>query len=339
MFKKILAVLIVISVVGGVTALAVNRKEPATRVFYGLFDTSTVVSTHNKNAADFEKLTNEIYKELQNLNELFDAYTVASGRNNIRTINENAGKEAVKVEQDIIDLLMFGKEAYTLTDGRVNIAMGSVTRLWKDAEKAASGENPSIPDSEALKEAGAHTDINKVIIDPVNSTVFIEDEKMALDVGAIAKGFVLDILPKRIVLKNVLISLGGSVTAYGKKNFFGSKWKVGITDPLSTEKITETVHLSDVSIATSGDYERFFTIGDTDYHHIIDPKTLMPSKFSSSVSIIAKNAALCDAFSTACFLQNPEDAVAFLNSKTETEGLIISSGRTYASDRFKDYKG
>ena len=115
-------------------------------------------------------------------NKLYDIYKDYDGINNIKTINDNAGIKPVEVQQEIIDLLLFSKEWYNRTNGKCNIALGSVLSIWHDYRNASinNPEKAEIPPPDMLKEAMRYTDINKVIVDEDNNTVYLEDKNIPM---------------------------------------------------------------------------------------------------------------------------------------------------------------
>ena len=173
---------------------------------------------------------------LQEYHRLFDIYYEYSGINNLKTINKNAGKEPVKVDQKLIDFLLYAKEIYALTNGATNIAMGSVLKLWHDAREDGM-DDPSkayLPSSEALAEAALHTDINQLIIDEQAGTVYLADPNMRLDVGAIGKGYATERAAEALQSRGVasyVLNIGGNIRAIGEKTT-GQGWVTGITKPL-----------------------------------------------------------------------------------------------------------
>lgn len=122
---------------------------------------------------------------------LFDIYHEYSGENNLCTLNRNAGGESIEVDRKLIDFLVYAKELYETTDGKMNVMMGSVLSIWHDLRTAA-GDDPAsarIPTDEELQTAGEHTDISALEIDEENCTVRISDPDASIDVGALGKGY------------------------------------------------------------------------------------------------------------------------------------------------------
>ena len=300
-----------------------GEKEPATKAesIYEYFDTLSVIFSYRGDTeSEFKANCDAIRTLLKEYHQLFDIYYEYAGINNVKTVNKNAGVAPVKVDGRLIDFLLYCKELYTVTGGETNVAMGAVLKLWHDArEKAESSpQNAYVPSEQQLSEAALHTDIEKLIIDKEAGTVYLSDPEMSLDVGAIAKGYAVEKAAELLISRGVtsyVLNFGGNIRAIGTK-VSGKGWVTGITNPdkTSDESFVCKVDLKDVSLVTSGDYERFYTVNGENYHHIIDKDTLMPSKHFSSVSVFTKNSALADALSTALFCMSYDEGLALINS-------------------------
>lgn len=204
-------------------------------------------------------------------------------------------------------------------------------------------ENASLPTDEELKIANEHTNIEDMIIDEENSTVFLKDPLMSLDVGAIAKGYATEQASKMARdsgMHSGLLSVGGNVRAINNNATTNEPWNVGIQNPdrEAEKSVIEVVKLDNSSLVTSGDYERYYTVDGEKYNHIIDPDTMYPSKYFTAVSIISKNSGVSDALSTAIFCMPFEEGLEFINSMPETEAMWIFSDKTIKySDNFESF--
>ena len=309
-------------------------------VYYTFFDTvSYIYSYADDSQEEFEANCEGASDILEEYHRLFDIYYAYSGINNLKTINENAGKAPVKVDQKLIDFLLYAKELYTLTGGEMNVMMGSVLSLWHDCREAASTSpaNAAIPDANALSEAALHTDISLLEIDAANSTVRITDPDARIDVGALGKGYATEKAAEFLRDKGVdsyVLNIGGNIRIIGHKPD-GSGWGTGIKSPADPSQYALKLTIADTSCVTSGDYERYFTVNGTKYHHVIDKDTLMPASYFSSVTIITPNSALADALSTALFSMSYEDGLALVNSIGSVEVLWITpDGTQYYTEGF-----
>ena len=226
--------------------------------FLDLFDTLTTIVGYAESEEAFTETAPGIQNSLREYHELYDIYDDYEGINNIKTINDAAGGETVEVDGRIIDLLLYCKEMYEKTGGQLDAAMGSVLSLWHDAREAGldDPENAALPDTAALEAAAEHCNLDSVIIDAEASTVQITGPETQLDVGAVAKGYATEQVCKDLP-SGYLVSVGGNVRATGPKPD-GSAWIVGVQDPDGgAEDYLLRLNVSEGSIVTSGDYQRY----------------------------------------------------------------------------------
>lgn len=346
MLRKITAYLLIalmlIQLAGCKTTPKNTRYESE---FLILFNTVSKIVAYTEDKETFQKYSELIYDELKVYHELYDIYNHYEGINNIKTINDFAGIKPVKVDQKIIDLLLFSKEQYEKTDGKVNIAFGSVLKIWHEYRTVGieDFENAKLPTTEELDEASRHTNIDQVIINEAESTVFLEDPKMSLDVGAIAKGYAVERVAQTAIqngFESGLISVGGNVRAIGFKGDDQALWNVGVQNPNPSNgnNILEILYLKDLSLVTSGTYERYYTVDGKNYHHIIDPYTLFPSEYMTAVTIICKDSGIADSLSTAVFNMPVEDGIQLINNISDAEAIwILKDGQIKYSNHFKDF--
>ena len=308
----------------------VEKVDPKYRVYFEYFDTvSYIYSFSDDTEEEFEANHTAVAEVLNTYHKLFDIYFGYSGMNNLSTVNSQAGKSPVEVDPLLIEFLLYAKELYTLTNGKTNIAMGAVLSLWHDCREDAieDPENARIPDAAALEEASNHCDINDLIIDKEAGTVYLADPDMRLDVGAIGKGYATEkaaeMLKERGVTSYVL-NIGGNIRAIGEHPQ-KEHWTVGITNPdrKSDKGIICEKEIKDTSMVTSGNYERYYTVDGVNYHHIIDPDTLMPAAYFSSITVITENSGLADALSTALFCMSYEEGKALVESIDGVEVVWI----------------
>jgi len=329
---------------------AVKRPQRYQAEFLSLFDTVTVIVGYSESKALFTELAGQVQSKLQVYHELYDIYHDYEGVNNIKTINDNAGIAPVVVDRRIISMLLFAKEQYIATDGKVNVTLGSVLKLWHDYREAGldDPENAALPPEDQLKQAAAHTNINDMIIDEEASTVYLRDPLMRLDVGAVAKGYAAGqviLALKASGVNSLLLSIGGNVCAIGGKpaEIDGqvSDWAIGVQNPDKSSPNTElaTVMVSDLSVVSSGIYERYYTVNGVQYHHIIDPDTLMPSDYFAQVTIICPDSGLADALSTAVFNMPLEKGLAHIEALPDVEALwVLKDGTMVSSSGFDAYR-
>ncbi len=324
-----------------------SKEEPKTQAesYYDFFDTvSYIFSYKGDTREEFNANCLAVKDVLSRYHRLFDIYYEYSGVNNIKTVNNNAGKAPVEVDSELIDFLLYTKELYTLTNGKTNIAIGAVTRLWHDAREKGirDPENAYIPSASDLENAALHCDISNLVIDKTAGTVFISDPDMSLDVGAIGKGYATEKAAELLIERGVssyVLNIGGNIRAIGEKTT-GDGWTTGITNPdkSSSESFVTRVVIKDISLVTSGDYERFYTVDGVRYHHIINPDTNMPANYFSSVSVFAKDSGLADALSTALFCLSYEDGLALVNKIGDVDVIwVYADGALKSTENIEFY--
>ena len=338
LFKSLFSLCAIIGllvVMTGCPSTANREDSPQTqgRVNFTFFDTVSYVYSYAGDSQEvFEANANAVFGILSEYHKLFDIYYEHSGVNNLRTLNKNAGGDAMVVDEKLIDFLLYAKELYETTGGEMNIMMGSVLRLWHDCREAASNNpaNARIPSAEELAEANKHTDMSFLEIDEENNTVRITDPEASIDVGALGKGYATEKAAqylKNIGADSYVLNIGGNIRIIGYKTD-GSAWGTGIKDPHDSDKYAVILNLANTSCVTSGDYERYFTVSGKRYHHIIDKDTLMPATYFSSISIITENSGLADALSTALFAMSYEEGRALVEKIGSVDVLWITTDGT-----------
>lgn len=324
-----------------------TKTEKYSTHSFDYFDTVTTITGYAKSQEAFDKVADDALAELAEYHKFFTIYHRYEGLENLCTINElvNGEHRTVTVDRRIIDMLLYAKEMYEKTDGTVNIAMGSVLSIWHEYRQEGIDEPwaAKLPVMEKLKEAATHTDINAMMIDEEACTVTLTDPAMKLDVGAIAKGYAVELVARSLEKKGVtgyVLNVGGNVRTIGVKGD-GSKWTVGIENPEedSEEAYLAYMELAGESLVTSGSYQRYYIVDGVRYHHIIDPETLMPAEGFVSVSVVCKSSADGDALSTALFCMSLEEGKALVESLSGVEAMwVLPDGTREESAGFAKYK-
>ena len=306
------------------SSCADDKIEVKNRIFYEYFDTvSSVYDYSGGSEEDFESVCRGIEFELKTCHELFDIYNTYDGVTNLKTVNDSAGKGPVKVNHRIIDLLEAAVELYGLTDGNVNVMMGSVLSIWHEYRTAGV----ALPDMDTLVTANLHTSIENLVIDRENMTVEITDPEASLDVGAIAKGFTAELIYNMLAERGIYgyaINLGGNLRTVGTKPN-GSGWVSGIQNPdkNAADPYVAKLTISDSALVTSGVYERYYTVEGVQYHHIINKDTLMPERNYLSVTVHTESSTVADALSTALFNMSIEEGREVISAFSDTEVIYV----------------
>lgn len=342
--KRIGPLLLVLMLFTGCQTSKDEVKNKYKNVFFDYFDTVTTVIGYADSEEEFDGYFREIESQYKIYHELYDIYTDYDGVNNVKMINDKAGIEPVKVDEKIIDMILFSKEWYGKTNGKANIAMGSVLELWHETREAASmdPEEARLPSMEELKEASLHTNLDDVVVNEEESTVFLKDPDMRLDVGAVAKGYATEKITDYMKEKgytSFIISAGGNVKTMDKPlDGVRKTWGVGIENPDPTffkdMESLDTLFGNNIAVVTSGDYQRYYMVEDKKYHHLIDNETLMPGTTFKAVTVIMEDSGEADFMSTTVFLSTLEEGKKLLEEigdayavwVTHDNEIIVSDG-------------
>lgn len=219
--------------------------------------------------------------------------------------------ETDTVDPETASLILLGLKYGELSGGRFDITIGAVSSLWD-----FSSGGGSVPDPALINEALAHVDYRGVTVE--GTRVILEDPEAMLDLGAIAKGYIADRLKEYLVSKGVgsaVINLGGNTLCIGEKPG-GKPFRIGVQYPFrETGALITVLSISDLSVVSSGSYERYFVSGGVSYHHILDPSTgYSVSSGLCSVTVICSSSAQADALSTICFILGEEGAISLVDS-------------------------
>ena len=237
----------------------------------------------------------------------------------LSALNRAAGVSPVSVPAELMFMLKEAKRIAELTRGKFDITYKGAGKLW-DFQAVP----PRLPDPDAVRTAIQRIDYRKLELDEAAGTAFLKEKGMAVGLGGIAKGYAVDQAVKLMRangLKHFVINAGGDLHCSGRRD--GKLWWVGIRDPRAATENVAVLPLANLSVATSGDYERYLMIYGKRYCHILDPQTGYPAQHCRSVSILADNTYLADAFATGVFVLGPEKGLALIESLDGVEGMII----------------
>jgi len=328
MKKRLICAVAVVLMIGSlISCTSQEKKKKYTTLSMDYFDTVITITGYENSQEEFDTRAGEILSQLKEYHQLYNIYHSFDGLENLYTVNEATDVHTFELDKRIIDMLLYAKEMYTLTDGMMNVAMGSVLSLWHTS-RTNGNENPeqaSLPPIDMLKKASLHTDISKLVIDEESCTVTLTDPLMKLDVGAIAKGYATECIARDLEEKGVsgyILNVGGNVRTIGLRAD-GTEWTVGIENPNGGEYLAH-LKLNGQSLVTSGSYQRFYYVDGKPYHHIIDPDTLMPAEGYLSVSVVCRDSGMADALSTALFCMSQEDGMALVDMIDGVEAMWLT---------------
>jgi thiamine biosynthesis lipoprotein len=220
--------------------------------------------------------------------------------------------KAVLESPDFARIFDVAKKVYGLTGGLFDPTIGSVSRLWK------FGEGGAIPDRDSLDAGLAHVGLARYLDGPSSATC-------VLDVGGVGKGYAVGLAAEKLAalgFTSAIVSAGGDMRLVGRRPD-GKPWHIAIRHPRKEGAFIGFLDLEDTAVATSGDYERCFIQDGKRYHHILDPRTGMPSSASTSVTVVAADNALCDALSTGLFLLGPRDGLKLAEALEGVDAVFV----------------
>jgi len=270
-------------------------------------------------------------KALEEAENLFRTYHNLTDRYNssseLYLLNHTNGE--IEIDKKLYDLIEYGYNWYFKSNGLFNINMGSAIDVWKKYRD----NNNGIPNKDELN---VDTNIDKIILMD-NNTILNKD--FNIDLGGITKGYVTNLvgdLFDSLGIKDYIINAGGNVLV-GEKN--SGKYKIGIESPLENGDIYQIVTGNNISVVTSGSYERFYEYDGTLYHHIISPETLFPSNYMKSVTVICEDSALADILSTTLFLMPINDGIEYLKEFDNIEAIWFDNDNNIIkSEGFDKYE-
>lgn len=308
--------------------------------YFDTFDTLITITAYASDQETFDAAASQMHQLYITMHQLYDNYNAYPGVNNVYTLNHTAAEKPVEVDPLLFNLLKLCKQKQPLLHSKVNIAMGSVLKIWHDYREAGLNdpENAQVPSMDTLTQAAEHVNFDLVELNEDANTVYFTDPQLQLDLGAVAKGYTTEIVAQELIasgLSSFVISAGGNVRAGHAPLDGRTAWGIGVQNPegivlsSSTDDLIDVLYLCDTSVVTSGDYQRYYTVDGVRYHHLIDPDTLMPGDYFPSVTIVTNDSGLADLLSTAVFLMPYEEGYDFVNSLEDVEALwIFKDGST-----------
>ncbi len=244
-----------------------------------------------------------------------------------------AAPKAVQINGEALALIKTSLDIAALTDGSFEPTIGPVSLLWD-----ISG-NPKVPSPKELQDALELVDYNNVTLD--GNKASLTKEGMILDLGGIAKGYAADLateIYKKHGINSALINLGGNIYAFGSRTD-GKDWLIGIRDPQGQPgEYAAVINVSNKSVVTSGNYERYFERDGKKYHHIFDPSTGYPVQNGLlAVTVVCENSTLADALSTALFVMGRKDGMALAERIETVDAVFITdTEEIYITDGLKE---
>ena len=266
---------------------------------------------------------NSAFEKIYRLEKLMNRFDPNS---QLSHVNELAAKEPVKVDKELFEILQQSVHYSKETGGAFDITVGPLVDLWRKCAEANS-----MPTDKQLSQVKKIIGYDKLLLDVNDCSVKFAVKGMRLDLGAIAKGFAADKAEqemKKCGATGGLIDLGGQIGCFGTTEK-GDKWIIGIRNPAKNEnnQIILKLSFSDMAAATSGNYERFYKIGEHHFSHIFNPETEKSADQISSDTIICPSGTQADALATAISVMGGAKGLEFIEKTDNTEAIIIPADK------------
>ena len=345
---KIKTLIIILITLITVSLTSCNEKinsddyDIARQSYYLYLDTvSTVTVEYLKS----DKTTDEVNRDLNNINKILlniekefsieqTLYMASNGilESTLMKVNNASGKNKVNVSDEFIHVLSLAQDIYKLSDGGFDPSIGPLTRLWDISGKTELSEDEIIiPTKIEINNVLDLVDYNNVEIDTNSNTVYLPKEGMMLDLGGIAKGYAADKVMeylKQLGYTYISVNLGGNLLLYGSSKIYeslGKKVYSYIQNPFDTSTTIIQTDITNVSIVTSGIYERYIEKDDIKFHHILDPKTGYPiDNELVMVTIIGSNSCMSDGLSTGVFSLGLDRGIELIKSCEEYSAFFVT---------------
>jgi thiamine biosynthesis lipoprotein len=261
-----------------------------------------------------------VFAEFDRLESLLSVWRDGS---DVVRLNAAAGDHPVPVSVETREVLAAARAVSDWTHGKFDVTFGALSDLWRFDHD----QDNTIPDPAAVRSRLPLIDYRFVTVDDRAGTAFVTRKGARVHLGGIGKGYAIDraiVLLRSHGLSNFLIQSGGDLYVSGLKG--DRPWKLGIADPRDPSGASfATIDLSNATLSTSGDYERFFLKDGRRYHHLLDPDAGMPATGCRSVTIVTDSALLADGLSTGVFILGPEEGMSLIERLDKVEGVIVTS--------------
>jgi len=284
-----------------------------------LLGTVVEIQVRDKDRKKAETSIEKAFDEIKRIDDLFSTYNEDSP---VWKLNHNQDT-LINVDPEIISLMVLCDSIYNLTYGSFDVSLNKLLASW-----GFDSDDPSLPADDKLSSALLNSGWNNIKL--LEDDYFKRSAGIELNFGAIAKGYAVDkavIVLKSFGVNDALVNAGGEIKT------IGNNWTIGIQHPREPNQVIEKINPGEMSVATSGDYEKYFELDSKRYHHILKPKTGYPADSLISVTVVNKSCTIADALATAVFVLGQAKGLKLIENLPETEVMIIDNqmNKTYSS--------
>lgn len=313
-------------ILGGLTSNAQVLRKRTTLLMGGRFDISIVA----KDSLTAEQNIDVVIAEITRIENLISDWKSDS---QVSEINQNAGICPVKVDREVFELTRRALQFSEATKGGFDISFAAMDRIWK-----FDGSMTEMPSAEAIKKSVEKVGYKNIILDSVQSTVFLKLKGMKIGFGALGEGYATDKCRNIMLAKGIkagIVNGSGDMTAWGRQPN-GKDWNIGMTNPFHPDTLFAVVPLNNGAVTTSGSYEKFVVFNGKRYSHIINPATGYPATGLCSVSVFGPNAETANGLSTSLMVLGQKAGLLLLKKYPDYSCVMITdNGKLIKSANFK----
>ena len=300
-------------------------RKRTTLLMGGRFDI-TIVAQDSLSA---EQNIDAVITEITRIENLISDWKPTS---QVSEVNQNAGIRPVKVDREVFELTQRALRFSEITNGGFDISFAAMDRIWK-----FDGSMTEMPSAEAIKKSVEKVGYKNIVLDSVQSTIFLKLKGMKIGFGALGEGYATDKCRKMMLAKGIqagIINGSGDMSTWGKQPN-GKAWNIGITNPFDTEKLVAIVPINNGAVTTSGSYEKFVVFDGKRYSHIINPATGYPATGLCSVTVFGPNAETANGLSTSLMVLGKTAGLLLLDKFPNYSCVIITDdGKVIKSKNF-----
>lgn len=251
----------------------------------------------------------------------------------VSDVNQNAGIKPIKVDREVFELTKKALYFSEITNGAFDISFAAMDKIWK-----FDGSMTTMPSDEAIKKSVEKVGFKNIILDSLQSTIFLKLKGMKIGFGALGEGYAADKSRDLMLSKGItagIVNASGDMIVWGKQPD-GKPWNIGITNPFDTEKLVSVIQINNGAVTTSGSYEKFVVFNGKRYSHIINPATGYPSTGLSSVTVFGPSAEMANGFSTSLMVLGKKEGLKLLAKYPDYSCLMITDDqKTVKSKNFR----
>lgn len=262
---------------------------------------------------------------IQQLREYEYRFSANDSKSELMTINKNAGIQPIKVHPQLFELIKIGTYHSCEPNSNLNIAIGPLVQSWR-----IGFDDAKVPSADEIDVLLQLTNPKNIILNEEHQSVYLKERGMSIDLGALAKGYIADLIItylKKVGVTTALINLGGNVVALGPSQESEKKyWNIGIQNPMQPRKHhVAMLKVKNESVVTSGVYERTLENKGKKYHHILDPLTGYPTTTDvASLTIRSDQSLDGEIWTTRLYGKSSEEIIHTLNQLEGIEGFVIT---------------